>query len=226
MSRVAKSLRVILLLFISAIANFAIAQGVNLQPKYGLTEKPAALKEADQKFIASMDEVFKGDRKKAAAATAARGWQYLRQGNLVDAMRRFNQSWLLDDKNGSAIWGMAAVQGSTEGKVTEALALFAEAERLLPNDIDLAVDCAKTIGFAGVETKDDKLIQDALRRHEKLNDIAPGHLLNLQNWSILYFYLGNYAEAWKKIKLAEALPRRAELDQDYLRALNSKMRRP
>jgi tetratricopeptide (TPR) repeat protein len=220
------SLLILLIFFSSSALHSVNAQGSNLQPKFGPAAKSETQQAADRKFIESMDGMFKGDRKKASDAAAARGWQYLRQGNLNDAMRRFNQSWLLNNANGSAIWGMAAIQGSTEGKSDEALGLFAEAEKLLPNDIDLAVDYAKTIGFSGVETKNKQLIQDALNRHAKLYEKSPAHLLNLQNWSILLYYLGNYPEAWKKIKLAEALPRHAELDQDYIRELNSKMRRP
>ena len=43
-----------------------------------------------------MDEDYHGDRKKASDDMAVRGWQYLRAGDHSDAMRRFNQSWLLN----------------------------------------------------------------------------------------------------------------------------------
>ena len=49
-----------------------------------------------------------------------RGWQLLRQGNPPDAMRRFNQAWLLNANNGGALWGMAVIQGQM-GQLDHAL---------------------------------------------------------------------------------------------------------
>ena len=66
-----------------------------------------AQKAADAKFIASIDDYYKGDRKKGAEDVSRRGWQFLRQGNAPEAMKRFNQAWLLDNANGNALCGRA-----------------------------------------------------------------------------------------------------------------------
>jgi len=47
--------------------------------------------------------------------------------------------------------------------------------------------------------------------------------LNLQNWARTLFHVGNYAEAVKKLKLAESTPQRAELDPAFIAALQSKI---
>ena len=140
-------------------------------------------------------------------------------------MRRFNQAWLADASNGSALWGMAVVQAGS-GRFQESLELFAEAERVIGGDIDFAADHARALGAAGVETKSQSMLNDAFARFARVYDKAPQHTLNLQNWAITLFNLDNYAEAWKKIKLAEATPRRSELDPEFLAALQSKMPRP
>jgi len=219
-------LRTFLLLLIFA-AGFQVvsAQNVNLQPMYGSLPKNEMQKAADEKFLASIDDYYKGDRKKAAVEVASRGWQFLRQGNIADAMRRFNQAWLIDHTNGNALWGMAAVQGGS-GQIAESLKLFAQAEPILGDDIDFAVDYAKALGIAAAQTKDDVLLKDAFARFERLHQKAPQHTLNLQNWAITLFYVDSYAEAWSKLKLAEATPRHAELDQSFVAALQSKMPRP
>lgn len=140
-------------------------------------------------------------------------------------MKRFNQAWLLDKTNGSAIWGMAAVQGSA-GQLDESLKLFTEAEPLIGPDIDFAVDHAKALGMAGAERKDTRMLNDAFARFARAYERAPQHTLNLQNWAITLYYVGNYAEAWKKVKLAEATPRRNFLDPKFVEALQQKMPRP
>jgi tetratricopeptide (TPR) repeat protein len=205
--------------------NAAYAQDNNLLPKYGLVQKNEAQQAADKKFLTKMDELFKGDRKKAAEAVAMRGWQIFREGDTETALKRFNQSWLLDNKNGSALWGMAAIQGKA-GKMDESLKLFSEAEQYTGNDIDFAVDHARAIGFTAVATRNEALVKDAFNRYDKLYKRAPQHILNLQNWAIVLYSMGNYAEAWKKIKLAEAAPRTNELDKNFIADLQKKMPRP
>jgi hypothetical protein len=72
-----------------------------------------------------------------AQDAATRGWIALRARNLDEAMRRFNQAWLIDPNSGQALWGMGAVQGLA-GKTPESLDLFREAEPLMGDDIDFA----------------------------------------------------------------------------------------
>jgi tetratricopeptide (TPR) repeat protein len=220
-----RALFIALLLSFGLASPSALAEAVNLQPKYGSLPKSEAQKAADAKFIASIDEYYKGDRKKGAQNISNSGWQLLRQGNSSDAMKRFNQAWLLDETSGNALWGMAAIQANS-GKTDESLKLMAEAEKFVGSDIDFAVDYAKAIGIAGAQTKNETQLKDAFARFARLYEKSPQHTLNLQNWAITLFYVGNYAEAWKKVKLAETTPRRADLDPKFLAALQSKLPRP
>lgn len=197
----------------------------DLAPKYGSAPKTQAQKDADQKFIAAMDKQFKGDRKKAAQDVATRGWQLLRQGNAAEAMRRFNQAWLLDKSSGMALWGMAAVLGGT-GHGGDALKLLAEAEKSMGNDVDFAVDHARALGMAGVQTRDEAMVRQALDRYAGIHVRYPQHTLNLQNWAITLYGVGQYALAWDRIQLAEATPRRSQVDPRFIAALQQKMPRP
>ena len=215
-----------MLLLVAALASGpASAQDANLLPKYGPAQRSSAQQAADQEFINGTDKAYRGDLKKASADVAARGRESLRQGNVNAAMLSFNQAWLLDKSNGGALWGMATVQVGT-GKVAEALPLFAEAEPLLPNDVDFSIDYARTLGIAGAQTANEALLKDAFRRFARLFEKDPQHVLNLQNWAITLFYVGSYADAWNKIKLAEAAPRRGDLDLNFINALQGKMPRP
>jgi thioredoxin-like negative regulator of GroEL len=139
---------ILLVLALTISPSAALAQD-NVLPKYGALPKSEAQKAADAKFLASIDETYKGNRKKAAEDLSARGWQFLRQGNSPDAMRRFNQAWLLDSSNGTVLWGMAAIQADS-GKLDESLTLFAEAEALLGGDTDFTADYAKTLAWRGL----------------------------------------------------------------------------
>ena len=203
----------------------AFAQDRSLLPKYGAEPKSEVELAADAKFLATMDQGFGGDRNKASQQVAALGWKVLREQKPAEAMRRFNQAWLLNRANAQALWGMAAVQGM-QGKSSEALALFREAALSLDGDLDFAVDYARTLGFVAVETKDDALLQQAFARFDCLHKKAPQHTLNLQNWAVTLYSTGNYADAWAKVQLAEATPRREALDPAFIAALQQKMPRP
>jgi tetratricopeptide (TPR) repeat protein len=182
-------------------------------------------KAADEKFISGMDEDYHGDRKKASDDMAARGWQYLRTGDHSDAMRRFNQSWLLNNDSGTALWGMAAIEADA-GKFDESLKLFAEAEKFVGGEINFSVDYANAVAVAGVKRRNKGLLDDAFSRFERIYQIAPQNARNLKNWATTLFSLKRYTEAWAKVKLAEALPNGGGLDPRFLAALQSRMPRP
>ena len=70
------------------------------------------------------------------------------------------------------------------------------------------------------------LMAEAVRRYEAIYQKAPDHTLNLQNWAIADYTSGNYPMAWKRLKLAEATPQRADIDPNFVKALEAKMPRP
>jgi tetratricopeptide (TPR) repeat protein len=217
--------RILLTAALILFANVAHADDLNLLPKYGLLPKTESQKAADAKFISAIDEQYHGDRNKASTELAARGWQYLKERNFADAMRRFNQAWLLNNSNGTALWGMAAIQASW-GKTDDALKLFAEAEKFVGSEISFSVDYARALAMAADKSGDDALLKDAFDRFERIYQKAPQNAENLQNWAILLFSKGRYSEAWAKVKLAEATPNKGELDPRFLAALQSRMPRP
>jgi tetratricopeptide (TPR) repeat protein len=205
--------------------NVVRADDRNLLPKYGNLPLTAIEKEINDNFVSGMKQDYHGDLKKASMDMAMRGWQYLVAGDLDDAMRRFNQAWLLNKKNGTALWGMAAVEASL-GNYDDSLKLFAEAEKFVGSDINFSVDYAKAFGKAGVQLKDDTLLKFAFNRFEFNYRKAPQNTLNLQNWAMTLFGIGKYSEAWAKVKLAEATPNKDSLDPRFLAALQARMPRP
>ncbi len=206
-------------------ANVVHADDRNLSPKYGGLPLTAIEKEINDKFVSGMNEDYHGDLKKASMDMAMRGWQYLAAGDLDDAMRRFNQAWLLNKKNGTALWGMAAIEASS-GNYDDSLKLFTEAEKFVGSDINFSVDYAKALGKAGVQLKDDTLLKFAFNRFEFNYQKAPQNTLNLQNWAMTLFSIGKYSEAWVKVKLAEATPNKNQLDPRFIADLQSHMPRP
>ena len=212
--------------FILALSSLTIAQASdnNLIPKYGLQPKSESEKAADSQFIARMEKHFDGDRVKAAQAVAKRGWDFFRDGDISTAIKRFNQAWLLDPKNVQALWGMGAISSGSDLKT--ALSLFLEAEAIDDSDIDLNVDCTRTMSLLAARDKDFAMMKDAMTRFERISRRAPLHAMNWQNWAVALYYTGDYAGAWEKIKVVENRGASARLDPGFIEALTQKMPRP
>jgi tetratricopeptide (TPR) repeat protein len=203
----------------------ALAQNINLLPKFGSVTKTEEQKKLDAEFLKGIDDEYKGNRIKASDEITAGGFEFLQRGNLDAAMVRFNQAWLANNRNGTSLWGMGIVLASAN-QFEKALPLFAEAEPLMYDDLIFATDYAKMMGVAGAELKKPALMTEALVRFPKIYAKDPQNTMNLQNWAITLFYSEKFADAWEKIKLAEATPRKAELDSNFIEALQSKMPRP
>jgi tetratricopeptide (TPR) repeat protein len=209
----------------TALHQTVAAQNINLEPKYGLVAKTEQQQAADQSFLDEVDRQTGGDRAKAAEQVALLGWSLVRKNAPQDAMRRFNQAWLLDHSNGPALWGMAVLE-SAKGKRPEALKLMAEAEPQLRGNVDFEVDYAKAVSVVGLQTKDKALLADAAKRFDAMYQQHPDHAANLQNWAILLYYTGDYRGAWSKIQLAENAPGSMPMDAKFIAALEAKMARP
>lgn len=83
---------------------------INLQPMYGAPEvlKTDEQKKSDEVFIETVTK-NSGTRQKAAVLISYEGFRYLSEGDFDNAMRRFNQSWLLDPENFISYWGFGKI---------------------------------------------------------------------------------------------------------------------
>lgn len=180
----------------------------------------------DNKLAQKADKNIKRTEfQKLADKTAAGGWDALRAGRVADANYRFNQAFSFDKSNGLALWGIAVIHAN-KGEYKESLMSFEKAEPALSEDINFNVDYSRTLGYAGVSAPNEDMVVNAFERFKKIYNKSPKHMMNLQNWAIILFYVGNYSEAWEKIKLAEATPDGKFTDQKFVTQLQSKMPRP
>lgn len=201
-----------------------ISGDMNLLPKYGEQPKSKELRELDDKFIAEMNKQFAGDRTKASDHMASLGWKHLSQGDPNVAMRRFNQAWLLNPANGTALWGIGAVLSNTNDH-RAALRLFSEAEASLGTSLRFQIDHARALGFAGAALADSVVTEDALTRFATIQRQNPSSAINLQNWAMTLYLLKRYDEAWQKIELARSTPDAKQLSPVFIEELRAKARR-
>jgi tetratricopeptide (TPR) repeat protein len=221
--------RFMIYFLISFLIVFSIhAQSINEIPMYGEKPKAPELLKADQEFIKKVIEAT-GSREKAAQIAIKRGWEYIEKNDPKQAIKRFNQAWLLTPNDGHVYWGFGAAMGQ-QGKLDESIKFFDKATAMLPNNARLLCDFGFSYIWRGKAA--DKSPREANIYFDKAtslfkqaSSIEPTYERIYANWAILLFFRQDYKGAWEKVKQAESLGGKT-IDKNFIDDLSRKMKRP
>ncbi len=204
-----QSLKTILFLSVLiVIAGCGSSGGVRIDniPMYGQPEipRPAELQQADRAFIASVERGL-GSREDASEVWWAQGERFMNEGNFDFAMRRYNQSWLLNPNNYQPYWGFARVS-MEKGKIDEAISFLEKAESLIDDDYQKAALLADlgtvyTEKAAGMPSYFEK----ANRKFEESTCLDSSYPNSWRRWAFSLYEQKNYEEAREKVKRAQEL---------------------
>jgi tetratricopeptide (TPR) repeat protein len=224
----------ILALWLGGCISTPAEQRIDNEPMYGqpTIPRPEFLKRADQDFITQATAGF-ATRAAASKAWAAQALEYLNKGNMDYAMRRYNQSWLLDPDNYQPYWGFGRVL-LERNRVDDALEYFAKAKQLLQDTYQMPALLADTATAYSVKAYKTPVSQGEDRAH--YFDLATQHFLQstladpsyanaYRSWARALYFEGRYTDAWEKVKKARTLGA-APFPQEFLNALKGKMPEP
>ena len=191
-------------------------------PLFGERPKTSAQIDEEIHFLNDCDRSF-STRTEASNFFAARGWDYVANGQLDTAAYRFNLSWLLNDKNADAFWGLGVISYQKNR--------FPDAVRMLRKG--LAVDDSNTVlltDLATVEIKcyqqkpDGGLLSEAESHLQRAVTLNP-NALSYQKLSVVHYLRANYSKAWEYFHQARTLDI-SSLDIAYLNELLAKQPDP
>ncbi len=206
-----------IVLILVFIANLGLSQNLNLekwtkvaetdvslQPKYGGIEKTPEQQKSDKEFI---DEILNHFKSKSEASDnlVETGFKYLYEnGDFSTAMRRFNQAYLLNDKNPDIYYGYGTIYFNL-GAYDEARIQYDEGLALNPNHSEILTDYGTTYlaDFYidnNLETLD--LAQTFLNKSYVIDKQNSNTIYKL---SIVNMYLGNCEKAKSYLKDAKKL---------------------
>lgn len=155
--------------------------------------------------------------KEKSDCLAKLGWQYYYQGDLDAAMRQFNQSWMFDHENASALWGFGVIMGKQALKelpqenLKESIRFLELALNKSPRDDRIMVDLAFSHTLLGQYLKEKGQdgsadeFSNAARLYEAAAKINPKYPLLYYNLSVLESCKENYTEAKKNLEKAKKL---------------------
>ncbi len=212
---------ILLTIVMAGCATSTTGPRIDNVPMYGqpATPRPEALLKADEDFINQASAGFGGSREAASKAWYAEGDRFLRELNLDYAMRRYNQSWLLDPNNYQPYWGFARVMVQTD-RFGEAVQYFETARKLCDDNyqkVALLSDAGVAYSFSGN-------FKIANERFQESTALDPKYANALLRWSQSLHRESNYTEAWNKLKQARLLGVR--VPEAYFRDLSEKMPEP
>ena len=222
---------VALIFFITAIMLGCASgggQGTRIDniPMYGQpeVERPALLKKADQDFIDKATSKF-GSREQASKAWAVQGDKFMEELNFDYAMRRYNQSWLLDPNNYHPYWGFARIT-LNQDKVDESINFFKKAESLIDDTYQkpaLLSDMGSAYTYKG-EYEPSYFIE-ANKKFAESIDLDPSYKEVWRRWAFSLYKQGDYQGAWEKVEKAESIGARP-FSETFISNLESKLPRP
>jgi tetratricopeptide (TPR) repeat protein len=195
--------------------------------------RSADSKQADEAFIRNAVAKF-GDRTAASNAAVAQGWEAIRKGAAMTALRRFNEGWLLSPYSPGVFWGFGAVL-SQQDKLSDAIEHLETARELMSNDGKQLVQLLSDLGavrsaYAASLSRDRELdraqqFSAANQRFAESLEIDPEYGPSWREWAVSLYDQERYHEA--SIKAARARELKAEsFPADFLRKLNSKIAAP
>lgn len=166
-------------------------------PLFGELRKSSDQIKEEIRFLDDCDANF-GSRKEASQFFAARGWEYLAEGQLDTASYRFNLAFLLNEKNVDAYWGLGVVcfQRSDLNNSFRMLKKGAEIE---PGNVPLLVDLSSISIKLYEEDPDSLELEDVQRLLEQAARLDPEYAQTFYNLSVTEYYRGNYNHAWDNL---------------------------
>lgn len=219
-----------------AVSGFARAEGparIDSIPMYGQPDivRPDVLKKADEEFIQQASSGF-GTRENASRAWYTQAEEFMQRRELDLAMRRYNQSWLLNPNNYQPYWGFGRVM-MEQGKFSDAIRYVEKSKELIDDQyqkVALLVDLGTAYSFfaqqsAASSDERARLFKAANQHYSEALSLDPSYGNGWRRWAMSLYEEGDYVAAWDKVKKAKSQNTRP-LPPAFLRALEQKLPEP
>ncbi len=206
------------------MANSAETTGpINTLPFFGERPKTAEQIDAEIHFLNDCDRNFTS-RTEASDFFAARGWDYVANGQLDTAAYRFNMAWLLNDRNADAYWGLGVVTYQ-RNQLSDAIRILKMGLTTADTNAVLMTDLATVQLKYYQEKQNPGDLTDAEALLQKVISLHAGSATAYQMLSLVNYLKADYAKAWDYFHKARSLDL-SVLDLTYLNDLLAKQADP
>ena len=195
----------------------------NSLPLFGERPKTTEQIDAEIHFLNDCDRNF-ASRPEASDFFSARGWDYVASGQLDTATHRFNLSWLLNDHNGDAYWGLGVVCYQ-KNQLPQAIRMLRKGLAVADSNVALMTDLA-TVEIKQYQDKPvAELLTEAEGHLQRAVGLNPANAPAFQKLSVVYYLKADYMKSWEYFHQAYSLDL-SILDIGYLNELLDKQPDP
>ena len=200
-----------------------VGGSVNTLPLFGERPKTAAQIDEEIHFLNDCDRNFPS-RSEASEFFAARGWDYVADGQLDTATHRFNLSWLLNDHNADAYWGLGVVSYQ-KNNLPGAISLLKKGVDVADTNVVLMADLA-TLQIKNYQEKQDPIdLTEAEKLLLRTVSLSPNLATSYQKLAVVNFLKADYEKSWAYFHQARTLDL-SVLDLSFLNELLAKLPDP
>lgn len=171
MKKTLKTLLLLTTITISCNSAQDCPEGINLIPMYGEIKKCPQQIQLDKDFIIETEKQFK-DKKTASEYYASKGWEYFYKDDLDNAMKRFNQAWLLDKQNPNTFWGFGNILGKKR-EYDESVIYLQKSLNINPNNDKVHYCLAISYGQIFITKKDKRYLDLTIKNLNQAIKIDP-----------------------------------------------------
>jgi len=174
--------------------NAIAASDISLQPEYGNIQKSEEQIKSDNEFINEVLNHYK-NREETSEKMVELGFTYLyEKGDFVTAMKRFNQAFLLNNKNANVYYGYGTVYFNL-GAFDKARNQYDKGLAINSNHSEMLTDYGTTYLGDYYDQNDEKLLKSALNYLEKSYKIDNKNSNTIYKLSIVNMYMNKCKEA-------------------------------
>lgn len=171
---------------------------------FGQVKKCNEQIEADSRFLKRMDEIFEGDRKKAAQERIDKAWEYFYANKLDSSMMRFNQAWLLDSLNAEIYWGFGNLLGRQQ-KFEESIKYLEKSLKMNPENPNAWLSASTSYGQLFYQSKDVSLLNKSIHYLKKSVSLDPNNAQAYGQLTAAYTHFMQKDSARKYLKMTDRL---------------------
>lgn len=201
----------------------AAGESANTLPLFGERPKTAAQIDEEIHFLNDCDRNF-ASRTEASEFFAARGWDYVANGQLDTATHRFNLSWLLNDRNADTYWGLGVVSYQ-QNNLPTAIRMLKKGLAISDTNVVLMADLAALQIKNYQQKKDPADLTEAEKLLLKTVSVNPSSADPYQKLAVVNFLKADYDKSWAYFHQARLLDL-SVLDLNFLNELLAKLPDP
>jgi tetratricopeptide (TPR) repeat protein len=183
-------------------------KGINSLPMYGEVQKCEQQIKLDNEFILESEKQFK-NRKKASKFYVSKGWEYFYNNDNETSIKRFNQAWLIDNKNSEVYWGFGNILGK-KGEFEKSIKFLQKSIEIEPNNAKVYECISTSYGQMFYKTKDVKFLNLRIENLKKALKIEP------KSGSVNGELANSYAYLKQKDSLIKYIKKADEIDLKFI----------